>query len=88
MLKSLHQQTLKLATEEIYQQDIEDRYFSSVFMTASPKKMTRAKELLNTFRSDFDRMMAEEDEDEAVEVYQLGLQFFKMTHLVDGDKKS
>ncbi len=88
VLKSLHQQTLKLASEEIYQQDIEDRYFSSVFMTASPKKITRAKELLNTFRSDFDRMMAEEDENEAVEVYQLGLQFFKMTHLVDGDKKS
>lgn len=85
LLKSLHQQMLKLAGEELFQQEPEDRYYSSVFLTASPKKISRAKELLNTFRSDFDRMMAEEDDTEAVEVYQLGLQFFKMTHMIDED---
>ncbi len=85
LIKTLHQQMLKIASEEIYQQDVKDRYFSSMFLTASPKKIDRAKQLLNDFRSEFDKMMTEEDADEPTEVYQLGLQFFKMTQLIPKD---
>lgn len=81
LIKNLHRKMLQIASEEVFQQDVDERYFSFVYLTANPNKIGRAKELLNTFRTEFDRMMAEEDESEPTEVYQLGLQFFKMTHM-------
>ena len=86
LVKNLHQQMLKLAGEEIYQQTPDERHFSFAFMTASPKKMQRAKELLDNFRYEFDRAMAEEDEEEPTEVYQFGLQFFPITDLTSKAK--
>lgn len=83
LIKSLHQKVLGIAAEEVFQQKTEERHFSFAYMTASPKKLDRAKELLNKFQAEFDRAMAEEDENEPTEVYQLSLQFFKMTHMLE-----
>lgn len=83
VIKSLHKQMLKIAGEEVYQQDVDQRFFSFLIKCASPSKLSLAKDLLNKFRDDFDRQMTEEDPETPIEVYQLGLSFFRLTDLTD-----
>ena len=87
IVKNMHQQMLQIAREEVYQQDVDERYFTSMFLTMNPRKLERAKELMSAFRKEFDRDIAEEDPLAPTEVYQLGIQFFKMTDRIrsEGD---
>ncbi len=79
VIKKMHQQMLEVAAEELYQQEVAERFFASLFLTVNPRKIGRAKELFQKFIQEFDADMADEDPMAPTEVYNLGLQFYKMT---------
>ena len=85
-IRKYHQQMARWGAEAIDQQEILDRDFQSLTIAIPRKSVPFAKELLQKFYTQFQTLMMK---NEADEVYQLNLHFFRLTDapLSDGQTK-
>jgi uncharacterized protein (TIGR02147 family) len=74
-LRNFHTQMLTKAAESL-KQDVSDREFNGLTVSFDPAEMPRAKKLIRDFVT---RMNVELEKKPGKEVYQLNLQFFKLT---------
>jgi len=75
-LRSFHSQMIAKAGEAIEQQDIQDREISGITLAISPEQMPLAKKEIKKFQMKMARLLKTQD---ASEVYQLNVQFFRLS---------
>jgi uncharacterized protein (TIGR02147 family) len=77
-LKKHHEQSLDLAKESLYRDNISDRDFTTVTMAIDPKKFSMAKELIRKFEDELSDVL---ESGHSTEVYRLSMQLFPLTRL-------
>ena len=76
-VKKFHDQILKKAIQALTFQDQNERYGISAAMPVKVKNLTRAKKLMQDFRTHFAKEISNHEDGE--EIYSLSLQFFRLT---------
>ena len=84
-IRKYHQQMARWGAEAIDQQEILDRDFQSLTIAIPRTSVPLAKELLQKFYNQFQTLMMK---DQADEVYQLNLHFFRLTDAPLSDKQT
>jgi uncharacterized protein (TIGR02147 family) len=75
-LRSFHSQMIAKAGEAIEQQDIQDREISGITLAIGPEQLVLAKKEIKKFQMKMARLLKTQ---EASEVYQLNVQFFRLS---------
>ncbi|MEN9722681.1 MAG: hypothetical protein RJB38_667 [Pseudomonadota bacterium] len=75
-IREHHRQVLELAIESIESQSVDERVLNSCAMAIDVSKLDQAKALISEFRS---KMAALMESPNAGEVYELSVQFFRLT---------
>lgn len=82
-IRSFNKQILTKALEALSQQTVEERDFTTITVSTSPRQLKKAKELIRDFR----RSLAEHLESgDKTEVYTFSMQLFRLTNQI-GEKK-
>jgi uncharacterized protein (TIGR02147 family) len=71
-----HAGMMQRAVEAIVEQDVEARFFSSVTLRISDKRLPEARKAIQDFYKSFNSKFSDDD---STRIYQLGLQFFEHT---------
>lgn len=83
-LKKCHDQSLELARESLYRDEVKDRDFTSITMAVDPKKLSMAKERIRKFQDELSDLL---ESGHQTEVYRLSMQLFPLSKLQNGEKK-
>lgn len=75
-VRNFHKQIIERALSALFEQNFEERDFSSVVMAISKCKLPRAKELIRKFKRDFSELVTDTTSKDSV--YCLGVQFFNL----------
>jgi uncharacterized protein (TIGR02147 family) len=75
-IRSYHKQSLKRAEEALDQQPFEERDFSTMTLTVDPSQFELAKKKALEFRTEMVKLF---ENSNPTEVYQLSVQFFRLT---------
>ena len=75
-IKNYHKQMVGKALEAIEHEAVQDRDISSITVSFKPSQMAKTKKLIKEFRQ---KMNAELDVEGGEDLYQLNIQFFKLT---------
>jgi len=81
-IRKCHRQNLDLASQKLDEIEIHQREFTSITVSTNPKKLKRAKELMNSFKNDLALLLGN---GETSEVYTLALQLFPVTTLKENE---
>lgn len=75
-LKNHHRQMITKALEAVDEQSVEERDITSITVSFDPKNMKKTKKMIQEFRK---KMNSDLDQNSGKDVYQLNIQFFKLT---------
>ena len=84
-LKHSHRESLVKALDKIDTISLKNRSYSSMTMAFNLNKMNQARELIKEFRRRFSEIL--EEPQDGTEVYQLAIQFFPLTELLDHENE-
>ena len=82
-LKRHHEQTLDLAKESLFRDDIAVRDFTTVTMAIDPEKLSMAKELIRKYEDELSDLL---ESGHRTEVYRLSMQLFPLSRIEDKGK--
>lgn len=82
-LKASHKETLNIGLKKLEEVDISNRDFSSSTIAINSKKLDEAKTIIREFRL---KMKALFEKDEKDEVYQLAVQFYPLSQIIQKTK--
>ncbi len=77
IIKKYHAETLALAGQAVYSQDVKDREFGSLVMSISSEKQKKIKSMMKKFRSELFEEIKKPDE-KPDRVYTFQFQFFRL----------
>lgn len=81
-LKRHHEQSLELAKDSLYRDNVASRDFTSITMAIDPKKLSMAKERIRKFEDELSDLL---ESGHRTEVYRLSMQLFPLSKI---DEKS
>ncbi len=84
-LRDSHKETMLMGVKKIEDIEIDKRDFSSITMAIDPSKIEDAKFIIKEFRK---KMNSLSQEGNVSEVYQLGVQFYPLTHSDSKENRS
>ncbi len=76
-LRYFHLQLMQKAQKAIEEQNVENRDVSAIVMAINKEKIKEAKQMIKSFRRDFDQFLCKDKNKNAV--YSLGIQFYELT---------
>lgn len=76
--RKYHRQNLELAAQKLDEIDLHQREYTSITMPVDPKRLVKAKEMMNYFKNELCKFLGS---GEKSEVYTLALQLFPITIL-------
>jgi len=82
-LKRHHEQSLDLAKESIYRDDVSVRDMTTITMAIDPKKLSMAKELIRKYMDELSDLL---ESGHRTEVYRLSMQLFPLSRIEDKGK--
>jgi uncharacterized protein (TIGR02147 family) len=82
-LKKHHEQSLDLAKESLFRDDVKKRDFTTVTMAIDPKKLSMAKERIRKFEDELSDLL---ESGHRTEVYRLSMQLFPLSKVEDQEK--
>ncbi len=80
VIRDYHKQNLHLALEKIDRVSVEKREYSSITMAVDPKKIAKAKKMINDFKQ---KLCLELESGATSEVYTFSMQLFPLTQQED-----
>ncbi len=81
-VRKYHRQNLELASQKLDEVDLTQREFTSITFAVDPKKLLKAKEMMNYFKNELCQFMGS---GEKSEVFTLALQLFPVTNIKEKD---
>jgi uncharacterized protein (TIGR02147 family) len=77
-LKKHHEQSLELAKESLFRDDVKTRDFTTITMAIDPKKVDQAKDRIRQFEDEMSDLL---ESGQRAEVYRLAVQFFPLSRI-------
>ena len=82
-LKRHHEQSLDLAKESLYRDDVKIRDFTTITMAIDPKKLSVAKDLIRKYEDELSDLL---ESGHRTEVYRLSCNRFRLSRIEDEGK--